>query len=226
MIRIAPSILSADFARLGEQVKAVEAAGVDRIQIDVMDGRFVPNITFGPLAVCALRPLTKLVLEVHLMVKPPEDFIEPFARAGADTLIVHQESTPHLHRAVQMIHDLKKRAGVALNPSTPAGAISEVLGNVELILIMTVNPGFGGQQFIPETLGKIRQVRRALEERGLDSEVEVDGGIHEQTAPEVVRAGANVLVAGSAVFDAEDGVAAAIRRLEKAAARGLPAIHA
>ncbi len=226
MIRIAPSILSADFARLGEQVKAVEAAGVDRIQIDVMDGRFVPNITFGPLAVRALRPLTKLVLEVHLMVEPPEDFIEPFARAGADTLIVHQEATPHLHRAFQMIHDLKKKGGVALNPSTPAGAISEVLGNVELILIMTVNPGFGGQQFIPETLGKIRQVRRALEERGLDSELEVDGGIHEQTAPEVVRAGANVLVAGSAVFDAEDGVAAAIRRLEKAAAKGLPAIHA
>lgn len=226
MIKIAPSILSADFARLGEQVKAVEAAGVDRVQIDVMDGRFVPNITFGPLAVRSLRPLTKLTLEVHLMVEPPEAFIEPFAHAGADTLIVHQEATPHLHRAVQMIHDLKKKAGVALNPSTPAGVISEVLGNVELILIMTVNPGFGGQQFIPETLGKIRQVRRALEQRGLDSEVEVDGGIHEQTAPEVVRAGANVLVAGSAVFDAEDGVAAAIRRLEKAAARGLPAIHA
>jgi ribulose-phosphate 3-epimerase len=223
LIRIAPSILSADFARLGEQVKAVEAAGVDRIQIDVMDGRFVPNITFGPLAVRALRPLTKLALEVHLMVEPPEDFIETFARAGADTLIVHQESTPHLHRAVQMIHDLKKKAGVALNPSTPAGAISEVLGNVELILVMTVNPGFGGQEFIPETLGKIRQVRRALEERGLNSEVEVDGGIHEQTAPQVVRAGADVLVAGSAVFDAEDGVVAAIRRLEKAAARGIPA---
>ena len=226
MIKIAPSILSADFARLGEQVKAVEAAGVDRIQIDVMDGRFVPNITFGPLAVRALRPLTKLTLEVHLMVEPPEDFIELFARAGADTLIVHEEATPHLHRAVQMIHDFKKKAGVALNPSTPAGAISEVVGNVELILIMTVNPGFGGQQFIPETLAKIRQVRRTLEERGLDSEVEVDGGIHEQTAPEVVRAGANVLVAGSAIFDAEGGVAAAVRRLEKAAARGLPAIHA
>ena len=225
MIKIAPSILSADFARLGEQVKAVEAAGVDRIQIDVMDGRFVPNITFGPLAVRALRPLTKLTLEVHLMVEPPEDFIELFARAGADTLIVHEEATPHLHRAVQMIHDFKKKAGVALNPSTPAGAISEVVGNVELILIMTVNPGFGGQQFIPEALAKIRQVRRTLEERGLDSEVEVDGGIHEQTAPEVVRAGANVLVAGSAIFDAEGGVAAAIRRLEKAAARGLPAIH-
>jgi ribulose-phosphate 3-epimerase len=169
--------------------------------------------------------VTKLALEVHLMVEPPEDFVEAFARAGADTLIVHQEATPHLHRAVQMIHDLEKKAGVALNPSTPAASISEVLGNVELILVMTVNPGFGGQQFIPETLGKIRQVRRALEERGLNSEVEVDGGIHEQTAPQAVRAGANVLVAGSAVFDAEDGVAAAIRRLEKAAASGLPAIR-
>jgi ribulose-phosphate 3-epimerase len=223
LIKIAPSILSADFARLGEQVKAVEAAGVDRIQIDVMDGRFVPNITFGPLAVRALRPSTHLTLEVHLMVEPPEDFIEPFARAGADTLIVHQESTPHLHRALQMIHGLNKKAGVALNPSTPASFLAEVLGDAELVLVMTVNPGFGGQQFIPETLGKIRQVRRALEERGLKSEVEVDGGIYEQTAPEVVRAGANVLVAGSAVFDAPDGVAAAIRRLERAAAGGLPA---
>jgi ribulose-phosphate 3-epimerase len=226
LIKIVPSILSADFARLGEQVKAVEAAGVDRIQIDVMDGRFVPNITFGPLAVRALRPLTQLTLEVHLMVEPPEDFIELFARAGADTLIVHQESTPHLHRALQMIHGFKKKAGVALNPSTPASLLAEVLGDVELVLVMTVNPGFGGQQFIPETLGKIRQVRRALEERGLNSEVEVDGGIHEQTAPEVVRAGANVLVAGSAIYDTRDGVATAIRRLEKAAAGGLPPNYA
>ncbi|PYV13245.1 MAG: ribulose-phosphate 3-epimerase [Acidobacteria bacterium] len=225
MIRIAPSILSADFARLGEQVKAVETAGVDRIQIDVMDGRFVPNITFGPLAVRALRPLTRLTLEVHLMVEPPEEFIEPFARAGADTLIVHQEATPHLHRAIQIIRDFKKKAGVALNPSTPARFLSEVVGDVELVLVMTVNPGFGGQKFIPETLGKIREVRRTLEERGLNTEVEVDGGMHEQTAPQVVRAGANVLVAGSAVFDAADGVAAAIRRLEQAAAGGLPAIQ-
>jgi len=225
LIRIAPSILSADFARLGEQVKAVETAGVDRIQIDVMDGRFVPNITFGPLAVRALRPLTRLTLEVHLMVEPPEEFIEPFARAGADTLIVHQEATPHLHRAIQIIRDFKKKAGVALNPSTPARFLSEVVGDVELVLVMTVNPGFGGQKFIPETLGKIREVRRTLEERGLNTEVEVDGGMHEQTAPQVVRAGANVLVAGSAVFDAADGVAAAIRRLEQAAAGGLPAIQ-
>src|SRR6266568_834033 len=161
MIKIAPSILSADFARLGEQVKAVEAAGVDRIQIDIMDGRFVPNITFGPLAVRALRPLTKLTLEVHLMVEPPEDFIEPFARAGADTLIVHQEATPHLHRVIQHIHALGKKAGVALNPSTPAAMLTEVLPSLQLVLVMTVNPGFGGQEFIPETLGKIRQIRSA-----------------------------------------------------------------
>jgi len=217
-MKIAPSILSADFTRLGEQVQAVEAAGVvDRVQIDVMDGRFVPNITFGTLAVECLRPLTRLTLEVHLMVQPPEDFIEKFGRAGADTLIVHQESTPHLHRAIQQIHALGKKAGVALNPSTPASLLSEVLGSLQLVLVMTVNPGFGGQEFIPETLGKIRQVRSEIERRGLDCEIEVDGGIHEKTAPLVAEAGANVLVAGSAVFDSKDGVAAAIRRLQDAA---------
>ncbi len=212
-IKIAPSILSADFTRLAEQVEAVEAAGVDRIQIDVMDGRFVPNITFGPLAVRALRPLTKLTLEVHLMVEPPEDFIDAFAQAGADTLIVHQEATPHLHRAIQRIHALGKKAAVAINPSTPAGVLTEVLGMLQLVLVMTVNPGFGGQSFIPETLDKIRQVRRWIEERSLDCEVEVDGGIHEETAGLAVEAGANVLVAGSSVYDAKDGVAAAIQRL-------------
>jgi len=211
--RIAPSILSADFTRLGEQVLAVEAAGVDRIQIDIMDGRFVPNITFGPQVVEALRPLTRLVLEVHLMVQPPEDFIEAFARAGADTLIVHQESTPHLHRAIQQIHSFGKKAGVAINPSTPALMLSEVLGSLQLVLVMTVNPGFGGQEFIPETLGKIREVRRQIEARGLDCEVEVDGGIHEKTIRAAVEAGANVLVAGSAVFDPPEGVAAALHRL-------------
>lgn len=213
MIKIAPSILAADFTRLGEQVKAVEAAGVDRIQIDVMDGRFVPNITFGTLAFECLRPQTRLVIEAHLMVEPPEDFIEEFARAGADTIIVHQESTPHLHRAIQHIHALGKKAGVAINPSTPAVLISEVLASLQLVLVMTVNPGFGGQKFIPETLGKIRQVRNAIEQRGLDCEVEVDGGITVETAPQVVEAGADVLVAGSAVFGANEGVAAAIRRL-------------
>jgi ribulose-phosphate 3-epimerase len=191
----------------------VEVAGADRVQIDVMDGRFVPNITFGTLAVECLRPRTRLTLEVHLMVEPPEDFIDPFAKAGADTLIVHQEATPHLHRVIQHIHTLGKKAGVALNPSTPASTLSEILDSLQLVLVMTVNPGFGGQVFIPETLGKIRQIRSAILERGLNCEVEVDGGINVETAPRVVEAGADVLVAGSAVFDAKDGVAAAIRRL-------------
>lgn len=220
MIHIAPSILSADFTRLGEAVKAVEAAGVDRVQIDIMDGRYVPNITFGTLAVSSLRPLTRLTLEIHLMVEPPEDFIEEFARAGADTIIVHQESTPHLHRAIQHIHALGKKAGVALNPSTPAAMISEVLASVQLVLVMTVNPGFGGQEFIPETLNKIRQVRKSIEQLGLDCEVEVDGGVNTQTAALVAEAGANVLVAGSAVFDSRDGVAAAIERLLASATSG------
>lgn len=216
-IKIAPSILSADFTRLGEQVKAAEAAGVDRVQIDVMDGRFVPNITFGTRAVGALRPLTRLTLEVHLMVSPPEDFIEKFARAGADTLIVHQESTPHLHRAIQHIHALGKKAGAALNPSTPASLLFEVLDSLQLVLVMTVNPGFGGQEFISSTLTKIRQVRAEIERRGIDCEVEVDGGIQEDTARRVVEAGANVLVAGSCIYDAKDGVAAAIASLRQAA---------
>jgi ribulose-phosphate 3-epimerase len=183
-----------------------------------MDGRFVPNITFGALAVESLRPLTRLVIEAHLMVEPPEDFIEEFARAGADTIIVHQEATPHLHRAIQQIHSLGKKAGVAINPSTPAITISEVLGSVQLVLVMTVNPGFGGQEFIPETLDKIRQVRNAIQQRSLACEVEVDGGINLDTAPLVVAAGADVLVAGSAVFGEKDGVAAAIRRLLAAGA--------
>jgi ribulose-phosphate 3-epimerase len=187
--KIAPSILSADFTRLGEQVRALEAAGVERFQVDVMDGRFVPNITFGALAIESLRPLTRL------------------------TIIVHQEATPHLHRAIQQIHHFGKKAGVAINPSTPASTLSEILGSMQMALVMTVNPGFGGQDFIPETLHKIRQVRNAIQERGLDCEVEVDGGINLQTARLVVEAGANVLVAGSAVFDSKDGIAAAIQNL-------------
>lgn len=213
MIKIAPSILSADFTRLGEQVLEAQAAGVDRIQIDVMDGRFVPNITFGTEAVASLRPITHLTLEVHLMVQPPEDFIEPFAEAGADTIIVHQEATPHLHRAIQHIHALGKKAGVAINPSTPAILLSEVIGSLDLVLVMTVNPGFGGQEFIMETLPKIREVRHQIEEMELTCEIEVDGGINLETAPLVVEAGADVLVAGSSVFGSNDGVAAAIQSL-------------
>ena len=224
-IKIAPSILSADFTRLGEQVKTVESAGVDRVQIDVMDGRFVPNITFGTLAVECLRPITRLTLEVHLMVTPPEEFIEKFARAGADTLIVHQEATPHLHRVIQQIHGLGKKAGVALNPGTPANLLSEVLGSLQLVLMMTVNPGFGGQEFIPEMLGKIRQVRAEVERRRLDCEVEVDGGINARTAPLVVDAGADVLVAGSSVYGAEDGEVAALGRLRKAIALGKSSLN-
>lgn len=220
-VKIAPSILSADFARLGDQVRAVEDAGADRVQVDVMDGKFVPNITFGPLAIQALRPLTRLTLEAHLMVEPPEDFIEAFARAGADTIIVHQEATPHLHRAIQQIHALGKKAGVALNPSTPAGTLTEVLPSLQLVLVMTVNPGFGGQVFIPETLAKIRQVRQTIREQGLDCEVEVDGGVNLETARLVVEAGADVLVAGAAVFDSKDGVAAAIQGLLASARAGL-----
>jgi ribulose-phosphate 3-epimerase len=213
LIKIAPSILSADFTRLGEQVQEVEAAGVDRVQIDVMDGRFVPNITFGTQAVASLRPLTRLTLETHLMVEPPEDFIEPFAKAGADTIIVHQEATPHLHRAIQQIHALGKKAGVAINPSTPASLLSEVIGNLDLVLVMTVNPGFGGQEFIMETLPKIREVRRQIEEKDLQCEVEVDGGINLQTARLVVEAGADVLVAGSSVYGCKEGAASAIQAL-------------
>jgi ribulose-phosphate 3-epimerase len=219
LIKIAPSILSADFTRLGEQVLAVEAAGVDRVQIDVMDGWFVPNITVGTLAIRALRPLTRLMLEAHLMVESPEDFIERFVGAGADTIIVHQEVTPQLHRSIEQIHSLGKRAGVAINPATPAAAISEVLASVQLVLVMTVNPGFGGQEFIPDTLRKIRQVRNAIRQQGLECEVEVDGGINLETAPLVVEAGADVLVAGSAVFGAKDGVAVAIQRLLASATR-------
>jgi ribulose-phosphate 3-epimerase len=219
-IRIAPSILSADFTRLGEAVRAVESAGADRVQIDVMDGRFVPNITFGSLAFRSLRPLTRLTLEAHLMVEPPEDFIEEFATAGADTIIIHQEATPHLHRVIQHIHALGKKAGVALNPSTPAITLSEILPSLQLVLVMTVNPGFGGQDFIPETLSKIRQVRKSIQELGLDCEVEVDGGINTQTIARVAGAGANVMVAGSAVFDCRDGVAAAIGHLMAGATAG------
>jgi ribulose-phosphate 3-epimerase len=218
-IKIAPSILSADFAHLGEQVLAAEAGGADRIHVDIMDGRFVPNITFGPLVVEGLRPLTRLPLEVHLMVEPPEDFIEGFARAGADLIIVHPESTPHLHRALQRIHDLGKRAGASINPGTPAAVLSEVWDQLQLVLVMTVNPGFGGQSFIPETLPKIRQIREEIRARGLECDLEVDGGIYVDTAPRVVEAGADVLVAGSAVFHAKEGIAAAIRQILESAER-------
>ncbi|MGH9350556.1 MAG: ribulose-phosphate 3-epimerase [Terriglobia bacterium] len=212
-MKIAPSILAADFMRLGEQVQEAEASGVDRVQIDVMDGRFVPVISFGAGMVKSIRPLTRLKLEAHLMVQPPEDFIDAIAQAGADTIIVHQEATLHLHRAIQQIHSLGKQAGVAINPATPASTLTEVLALVELVLVMTVNPGFGGQEFITSTLPKIRQARGMIEERGLHCDLEADGGINLETAPLAAEAGANVMVAGTSVYGHRDGVAGGVQEL-------------
>ncbi|MFQ5813832.1 MAG: ribulose-phosphate 3-epimerase [Anaerolineae bacterium] len=215
MIKIAPSILSADFARLGEQIAAAEAAGADYIHVDVMDGHFVPNITVGPLVVEAARRATKLPLDVHLMIEAPERYIARFAEAGADIITVHVETSPHLHRTVQRIKELGARAGVSLNPATPLNTLEELLPYVDLVLLMTVNPGFGGQEFIPTMLPKIRRLRDILTERQLSIELEVDGGINAETAPQVVAAGANVLVAGAAIFEAEEGVAEAVRRIRE-----------
>lgn len=217
MVEIAPSILSANFARLGEEVQACERAGADRIHIDVMDGCFVPNITVGPVVVSAVRRATSLPLDVHLMVVEPERHLEAFARAGATTLLVQVEAAVHLHRAVQRIRGLGLRAGVVLNPATPLCFLDEILPEVDQVLLMTVNPGFGGQPFLPGSLDKIRRLAQRLREGGFSVDLEVDGGITPETAPQVVRAGAKVLVAGSAVFEAEEGVAAAIARLRQAA---------
>jgi ribulose-phosphate 3-epimerase len=214
-IKLAPSILAADFARLGEQVREAEAAGADRIHVDVMDGHFVPNLSMGPVVVQWLRPVTRLPLEVHLMVAEPDRFLEAFAQAGADSLLVHVE-TANLHRTVQHIKHLGKKAGVALNPATSAVMLVEILPDVDLVLAMTVNPGFGGQQFISGTLGKIRRLRQMIDQAKPGVELEVDGGVEPETAPLVVEAGARVLVAGSAVFGARDGVAAAMQRLRAA----------
>lgn len=216
MISLVPSILSADFTRLGEQVREAEAGGAQRIQIDVMDGHFVPNITMGPLVVEAVRKCTSLPLEVHLMITNPQEYIETFAKAGADVIIVHQEVCPHLHRVIKQIKSTGKQAGVALNPSTPVFMLTDMLSFLDLVLIMTINPGFGGQEFIPETLPKISAVRQMINERHLNIDVEVDGGIHTQTAPLVVKAGANLLVAGSAVYNKNESVAQALERLRKA----------
>jgi ribulose-phosphate 3-epimerase len=212
-IKLAPSVLAANFARLGEQVREVEQAGADRIHVDVMDGHFVPNISMGPVVVQALRPVTNLPLEVHLMIEEPIRYLDAFAEAGADAMLVHVENAVNLHRTVQHIKALGKKAGVVLNPATSPIAIAEMLSDADLVLVMTVNPGFGGQKFIPSTINKIRRVRQMIDHTRPDIELEVDGGIDAQTAPQAVEAGARVLVAGSAIFGAADGATAAMKRL-------------
>ena len=218
-IALAPSILSADFARLGEQVAEVEAAGADRIHIDVMDGHFVPNITIGPLVIRALRRVTRLPLEAHLMITEPDRYLEAFAEAGADGLTVHVEGAIHLHRTLESILKLGRRVGLALNPATPATVLDEVLSELDLVLVMTVDPGFGGQDFIASTVPKIRRIRELIDRVRPACELEVDGGIHPETAPLVVEAGARVLVAGSAVFEDPAGVRAGMQRLRRCACK-------
>jgi ribulose-phosphate 3-epimerase len=213
IIKIAPSILAADFARLGEQVVEADKAGADRIHVDVMDGHFVPNLSMGPPIVRCLRPLTRLPLETHLMIAEPDRYLDAFAEAGSDSLLVHQEAGPNLHRTVQHIKALGKKAGVVINPATPAAMLEEILQDVDLVLVMTVNPGFGGQHFLHSTLAKIGRVRQMIEQVNAQIELEVDGGVDAETAPHAVQAGANVLVAGSAIFGDPRGVAAAMSRL-------------
>jgi ribulose-phosphate 3-epimerase len=204
MKKIAPSILSADFARLGDEVRAIEAAGADYVHIDVMDGHFVPNITIGPLVVEAVRRVTALPLDVHLMIENADRYIPEFIKAGADIVVVHAEATAHLHRTVQLIKSLGARAGVSLNPATPLCALDHILEDLDLVLLMTVNPGFGGQSFIESCLPKIQSLRAMLDRRGCEAELEVDGGVKTDNIARIAHAGADVFVAGSAVFGSSD----------------------
>lgn len=204
MVKIAPSILSADFAKLGEEIKDVERGGADYIHVDVMDGHFVPNITIGPLIVDAIRPVTDLPLDVHLMIENPDDYIEVFAEAGADIITVHEEAAVHLHRTIHQIKDHDVKAGVVINPATPVSAITEILPSVDMVLVMTVNPGFGGQSFIHEAVPKIKQLDELRKAHGYEFEIEIDGGVNVDTAKLCTDAGADVLVAGSAVFNETD----------------------
>ena len=219
MIAIEPSILSADFTRLGEQVREGEAAGIEGFQVDVMDGRFVPNITFGPGVIRALRSLVSGILDVHLMIVEPERYLTDFADAGANRLMVHQEATVHLHRVLQQIRELGAESAVAINPSTPLCVLEEVLDLTDVIQVMTVNPGFGGQPFIHSQVDKIRRLRQMLDERGLDIAIAVDGGIDPATAPLVVQAGATVLVAGSSIYNSKASVAENVRAIRESVAR-------
>ncbi len=214
MIKIAPSILSADFARLGEEIMAIEAGGADYVHVDVMDGHFVPNITIGPLIVDAIRPVTGLPLDVHLMIENPDLYIPAFAAAGADIIVVHAEASAHLHRSVQLIRSLGKKAGVSLNPATSLSALDMILPDLDLVLLMTVNPGFGGQSFIANCLPKIAELRRRIDALGLEIELEVDGGVKVDNIQEISAAGADVFVAGSAVFGTAD-YAATIAKLKQ-----------
>jgi ribulose-phosphate 3-epimerase len=216
-IKLAPSILSADFARLGEQVAEATKAGADYIHVDVMDGHFVPNITIGPLVVASLRGWTHLPLDVHLMIEHPERYISQFANSGANIITVHVEACPHLHRTIQSIKELKVKAGVALNPATPLSSIEEVIPYVDLVLIMSVNPGFGGQVFIPESLEKIRRLRKVLDDKKLTTELEVDGGITIDNATSIVEAGANVLAVGNSVFKAKEGITQSLQKIREVA---------
>lgn len=223
MIKIAPSILSADFAALGAAVKAVETGGADYVHVDVMDGHFVPNLTLGPPIIAALRRHTRLPFDVHLMIEAPERSLADYARAGADILTVHVETCPHLHRTVQQIRELGVRPGVTLNPATSLGTLREILPFVAQVLVMTVNPGFGGQSFIPTITAKVARLATMIAEAGLAVDIEVDGGIDAETTPAIVAAGARVLVAGTAVFRHPEGVAAGITALRQAAIAGMGA---
>jgi len=219
MIKLAPSILSADFARLGEQIDEVARAGADYIHVDVMDGHFVPNITVGAPVVASIRAATSLPLDVHLMIEHPERYISQFAQAGADIITVHVEASPHLQATIRLIKESGAKAGVSINPPTPIGAVEEFLRHVDLVLIMSVNPGFGGQCFIQETLPRIATVRRLLDDRGLHAELEVDGGVNEDNAPDIVKAGGDVLVAGNSIFKAQEGISGAMQRLREVTAQ-------